>query len=69
MEHQEVLEYIEESTVLEIGEIMDAVLDRYQILYPQWELNVFALPRERGAKRRKRFEEIVAFIRKYGGIE
>ena len=68
MKNEDLLKYIGEITETEIGEVLDAVLERYRVLYPEWEVNMFVLPSEPGEKRRKQFEDIVQFIRKYGGI-
>ena len=68
MENKNLLQYIEEADEMEIVRIMDAVLERYLVLYPQWDLNVFVLPAAYGEERQKQFGNLVDFMRKYGGI-
>ena len=63
-----VLQYIKEATDMEIHDLLNAVVERYHALYPEWELNIFALPAIPGERRQKQFEDMVEFIRKYGGI-
>ena len=68
MDKAMVLEYIAQADEMDIHELMDAVLDRYHVIYPEWEINTFVLPRPLGAERIKRFEEIVSFVKRYGGV-
>lgn len=68
MKNEDVLAYIKHTNAMEISGLLDAVIERYHVLYPEWELNVFVLPMAPGAQRQKQFEDIVAFIRKHGGI-
>ena len=68
MNLESVLEYIAQADEMDIQELMDAVLDRYHVLYPEWEINTFVLPRSLGEERTKRFEEIVSFMKRHGGV-
>ena len=63
-----VLQSIREAADVEIHDLLNAVIERYHALYPEWELNIFALPGMPGENRQKQFEDMVEFIRKYGGI-
>ena len=68
MKDKKILEHIRSATEMEISDLLDAVVDRYHDLYPEWELNIFVLPVIPGEKRQKQFEDTVEFIRKHGGI-
>ena len=68
MDKAMVLEYIAQADEMDIHELMDAVLDRYHVIYPEWEINTFVLPRSLGEERTKRFEKIVSFMKRHGGV-
>ena len=68
MDKETVLEYIAQVDAMDIQELMDAVLDRYHVIYPEWEINTIVLPRSLGEERTKRFEEIVSFMKKHGWV-
>lgn len=44
MNKEEIFEILEESTAAEVDEYLDAVLNRKQELYPDWEFIYLALP-------------------------
>ena len=68
MDKEMMLEYIAQADETDIQELMDAVLDRYHVIYPDWEINTFVLPRLLGEERTKHFDEIVSFIKRHGWV-
>ena len=65
MELRNVLRKIEGANDEEINEIISAVIHRYQICYPGWEILFLSLPKCDEKNRKKQTEEMLAFVRRW----
>lgn len=65
MELYEVLRRIEESDDLEISEIIRAVIQRYHVCFPDWEIIFLSLPRNDPQERERGLEELLSLARKW----
>ena len=57
----EILRRIERADDLEIGEVIQAVIRRYQKIYPEWEAIFLTIPRN-DPEERKRIMEMILSI-------
>ena len=60
-----VLRKIERSDDDEIGAVISALIRRYRIVYPEWELLLFTIPAGTSGKRGQAIEDIITFLKKY----
>ena len=65
MELADVLRKIEQANDEEINDIIEAVIHRYQICYPGWEVLFLSLPKYDGEERKKQADELSAVVRKW----
>ena len=65
MDLTDVLRKIEQANDEEINEIIKAVIHRYQVCYPGWEVIFLSLPKCDGEERKKQAIELIAFLRKW----
>ena len=65
MELADVLRKIEQANDEEINDIIEAVIHRYQICYPGWEVLFLSMPKCDGEERKKQADELIAFVRKW----
>ena len=68
MRMEKILQYIKSADESELNDLLDAVLARYAILYPDWDMNVFALQKGDREVRKRKLAEILAFAEKYGNL-
>lgn len=48
----EVFDWIEQADIPQLQEIMDAIQDRYALVYPDWDILYLALPKQDCTQRR-----------------
>ena len=65
MDLTEILHRIEQSDDAEISQIIDAVIRRYRICYPDWEILFLSIPTADTEKRKRSTEEMIAFVRRF----
>ena len=65
MELTDVLRKIEQANDEEINAIIKAVIYRYQICYPGWEVLFLSLPKVDGEERERQVKELVTFLRRW----
>ena len=65
MELADVLRKIEQANDEEINDIIEAVIHRYQICYPGWEVLFLSVPKCDGEERKKQADELSEMLNKY----
>ena len=60
MNLDEVLEYIMEADGKEIPQILDEVLFRYKVLYPDWSLSVVSI--EKKGDKKEQLDQMIALL-------
>lgn len=58
MEYREALQYIQRADRIEIQELLDAAMERYRVLYPDWDIWYCAVEKKDKAAR----ERLSAFL-------
>jgi len=61
----DILHRIEQSDDAEISQIIDAVIRRYRVCYPDWEILFLSIPTADTEKRKHSTEEMIAFVRRF----
>ena len=61
----DILLKISQSNVEELDVIIDAVIHRHSELYPQWDLNFLALPRNNPQACVEKLNTIITFIKQH----
>ena len=56
------IQAISQARDFEIEEMMDALLQRYQELFPDWEVSVISL--EKKGDRNRQIDEVIQFLKK-----
>ena len=60
---QTVIEYIRKADALQINDLLLEIRQRYQNLYPDFDVYLFTLPKTDENERKRQLEEILAVIR------
>lgn len=62
MLEKEKLEMIQNATALEINDMLQAVLERYRELYPNWDISTISI--EKAVDKNQQLDQIIALIEK-----
>lgn len=62
-----VLSKIRQADDLEINEIIQAVIGRYEAVFPDWEVMFLSLPKNDPAERSRSIEAIYALLKQHSG--
>lgn len=60
-----ILAGIEQADDFEINEIINAVIRRYQAVFPDWEVMFLSLPKNDPEERRKALQSIINFLKNH----
>ena len=59
-------EEIAQADALEIEKLLKAVLQRYAVLYPDWEISIISL--EKGSDKNEQLDRMIAMLQKMKAI-
>ena len=62
MDLTDVLDYIAGASNMEIPQILDEVLFRYKVLYPDWSLSVVSI--EKKGDKKEQLDQMIALLEK-----